>query len=188
MKNLGIQYLLAYSHICQTQSSDSYETVTLLYQRLYLSIQSMLKTILLDILVPGPGNITKKCSNLRIWKLLWQQCPDSLLMVYFCWKGTKTESDTIRLCENNQTLSLNLLTLSQMLILLPRGIGLRKSDNLSEPLKDFPFVSMSGKPLNRALKKNFFLMLPENPTFVKLFAIMIFVKGTTPKIKSRFWR
>ena len=34
-----------------------------------------------------------------------------------------------------------------MLILLPRGIGLRKSDHLSEPLKDYPFVSMSGKPL-----------------------------------------
>ena len=42
-----------------------------------------------------------------------------------------------------------------MLILLPSGIGLRKSDNLSEPLKDYPFVSMSGKPLNRALKKLF---------------------------------
>ena len=123
-QNLDIvyQYSLAYSHICQTQPSDNYETVTSLNQRLYLSIQSMLKTILLDILVPGPGNISKKCSNLRIWKLLWQQCPDSLLMVYFCWKGTKTESDTIRLCENNQTLSLNLLTLSQMLILLPHGL------------------------------------------------------------------
>ena len=123
-QNLDIvyQYSLTYSHICQTQASDKYETVTSLYQQLYLTIQSMLKTILLDILVPGPGNISKKCSNLRIWKLLWQQCPESLLMVYFCWKGTKTESDTIRLCENNQTLSLNLLTLSQMLILLPHGL------------------------------------------------------------------
>ena len=34
-------------------------------------------------------------------------------------------------------------------------IGLRKSGYLSEPLKDYPFVSMSGKPLNRALKKLF---------------------------------
>ena len=67
-QNLGIvyQYSLTYSHICQTQASDKYETVTSLYQQLYLTIQSMLKTILLDILVPGPGNMTKKCSNLRI--------------------------------------------------------------------------------------------------------------------------
>ena len=88
---MGIVYqcLLTYSHICQTQSSDNNETVTLLYQRLYLSIQSMLKTILLNILVPGPGNLTKKCSNLRIWKLVWQQCPELLLEVYFYWKVKK---------------------------------------------------------------------------------------------------
>ena len=137
------QYLLTYFHICQTQSSDNNETVTLLYQRLYLSIQSMLKTILLGILVPGPGNLTKKCSNLRIWKLLWQQCPESLLEVYFCWKGTKTESDTIGLCENNQTLSLNLLTLSQMLILLPRGL---------------PFLSIYNEFWAQALKQKYLRM------------------------------
>ena len=133
------QYLLTYSHICQTQSSENYETVTSLFQRLYLSIQ----TILLGILVPGPGNISKKCSNLRIWKLLWQQCPESLLMVYFCWKGTKTESDTIGLCENNQTLSLNLLTLSQMLILLPRGL---------------PFLSKYNEFWAQALKQKYLRM------------------------------
>ena len=77
---LGLVYqnIQPLSHTSQTEPSHTYDTVTSLYQQLYLNIQSLLKTIFLNILVPEPGNITKKYSNLGILKLFWQQCPKSL--------------------------------------------------------------------------------------------------------------
>ena len=61
--------ILTYSDITETQTYVDSETVTLVYQWVYVNILMVPKNILFNNLDPEHGNITKKYSNLRIQNL-----------------------------------------------------------------------------------------------------------------------